>query len=51
MEKAVAKAITKIHRKEREENKAKKIITHFNANEWASQHVVTRSARAEFEYN
>jgi hypothetical protein len=34
MEKAIAEAIRETHRKEREENKAKKSTTYFNVDEW-----------------
>lgn len=51
MEKAIAEAIRETHRKEREENKAKKSTTYFNVDEWTFQHVTTKSVRADFEYN
>ncbi len=51
MEKVVVKAINETHRKEREENKAKKSAIYFNADESTFQHAVTKSARVDFEYN
>jgi hypothetical protein len=51
MESAIAEVIRETCHKEREENKARKSTNYLIVDEHAFQHVVTRSARGDFEYN